>query len=145
MALLHRESGEVMKFTWGTSMDSSDVTLKTNLKSYWGSVTIKVLKIRFTFIMQIKFFFPFKMVPSVRLFVQYVRFYPGRWRRFTFYSQPAARNLSVFCSGSRERPQYWSQYDPIPENPRNRPACHHVICHKFILKNGWAWVKKSII
>lgn len=40
--------------------------------------------------------------------------------------------ISVFCSGSRESPQYWSQFAPIPENVRNRPVCHYVMCHKFI-------------
>ena len=42
-----------------------------------------------------------------------------------------------------ERFHYWRNYVPVPENLRNQPACHQVMCHKFISKKWWVWVKNS--
>lgn len=48
---------------------------------------------------------------------------------FTVNRFKSASNLSVFCPGYRETLKYW-----IPEN-----------VSQVYFKNGWAWVKKTII
>lgn len=43
---------------------------------------------------------------------------------------------------------YCWNHSPVPENLRNRPVCHRVLCHRFISRKEffffffwWAWVK----